>query len=238
MANIADILKGKRGLILGVANEKSIAWGIARFLNEHGAELAFTYQGEAFKKRVQPLAESVGSSLVLPCDVERRDDLTKVFSEIKETWGNLDFVVHSLAYSNKEELTGRYVETTSDNFSRTIHISCFSFTKIAQLARPLMAEKGGSLVTLSFYGAERVIPSYNVMGVAKAGLEASVRYLAADLGPENIRVNAISAGPMRTLAGSAIAGARKIFGQAEAMPIPVCQARRRPVQHAVRVQLL
>ena len=172
----------------GVANDRSIAWGIARFLHGHGAELAFTYQGGAFEKRVRPLAESVGSTLVLPCDVEQRDDLASVIDAIGETWGSLDFVLHSLAYSSKEELTGRYMDTSAENFSRTLHISCFSFTETARLVRPLMAGRGGSLITLSFYGAERVMPSYNVMGVAKAALEASVRYLAADLGPENIRV--------------------------------------------------
>ena len=216
MDEILNIMKGKRGLILGVANDRSIAWGIARFLHGHGAELAFTYQGGAFEKRVRPLAESVGSTLVLPCDVEQRHDLASVIDAIGETWGSLDFVVHSLAYSSKEELTGRYMDTSAENFSRTLHISCFSFTETARLVRPLMAGRGGSLITLSFYGAERVMPSYNVMGVAKAALEASVRYLAADLGPENIRVNALSAGPMRTLAGSAIGGARKIYRQAEA----------------------
>ncbi len=216
MAEISNLMTGKRGLILGVANERSIAWGIGRFLHDCGAELAFTYQGEAFEKRVRPLADSVGSLLVLPCDVEQRDDLASVFDAINKTWGNLDFIVHSLAYSDKEELTGRYMDTSAANFSRTLRISCFSFVETARLARPLMADQGGSLITLSFYGAERVMPSYNVMGVAKAALEASVRYLAADLGPENIRVNALSAGPMRTLAGSAIGGARKIFRQAEA----------------------
>jgi len=216
MADFSNIMKGKRGLVLGVANDRSIAWGVADFLYAHGAELAFTYQGEAFEKRVRPLAESVSSSIVLPCDVEQPGDQAKVFEAIGETWGSLDFVVHSLAYSDKEELTGRYMDTTVGNFGRTMHISCFSFTETAQLARPLMTENGGSLITLSFYGAERVMPSYNVMGVAKAALEASVRYLAADLGPENIRVNALSAGPMRTLAGSAIGGARKIYRRAEA----------------------
>ncbi len=216
MVEVSSIMEGKRGLVLGVANDRSIGWGIARFLRDHGADLAFTYQGEAFEKRVRPLAESLGSSLVLPCDVEQRDDLANVFATIEETWGTLDFVVHSLAYSSKEELTGRYMDTSSANFIRTLHISCFSFTETAKLARPLMERHGGSLITLSFYGAERVMPSYNVMGVAKSALEASVRYLAADLGPENIRVNALSAGPMRTLAGSAIGGARKIFRQAEA----------------------
>ena len=204
-------MKGKRGLIMGVANDRSIAWGIARFLHDHGAELAFTYQGEAFEKRVRPLAESVGSPLVLLCDVEQCDDLASVFDAIGETWGSLDFVVHSLAYSSKEELTGRYMDTSAANFSRTLHISCFSFTETARLARPLMVDQGGSLITLSFYGAERVMPSYNVMGVAKAALETSIKYLAVDMGDRGIRVNAISAGPMRTLAGAVINKSRQIY---------------------------
>lgn len=207
---IPPLMKGKKGLVMGVANDHSIAWGMAKTLHEHGAELAFTYQGDAFGKRVKPLAESVGSDILLPCDVQKEDDLKKVFETLKKTWGKLDFIIHAIAYSNKEELQGRYVDTTLDNFLQTMHISCYSFTSVMRHARELMKE-GGSAVTLSYYGAEKVMPSYNVMGVAKAALEASVRYLAADLGPDGIRVNAISAGPMRTLAGAVIGGARKTF---------------------------
>ncbi len=209
-------MKGKRGLILGVANERSIAWGIAKALADQGAELAFTYQGEAFEKRVGPLAESVGSTIVMPCDVEDQSSLDALFGKIEQEWGALDFVVHSLAYSDKDELTGKFVDTSAENFTRTMNISCFSFTNIAKMAHPLMKENGGSLITLTYYGAERVMPNYNVMGVAKAALEASVRYLAADLGEDDIRVNAVSAGPMRTLAGSAIGSARKIYKWSEA----------------------
>lgn len=195
---------------MGVANDHSIAWGIARMLRDHGAELAFTYQGHALEKRVRPLAESVESAHILPCDVTEEDSISDVFSALEKAWGSLDFVVHAVAYSNKEELKGHYVDTTRENFLQTLDISCFSFTSVAQHAAPLM-KYGGSLITLTFSGAERVMPSYNVMGVAKAALEASVRYLAADLGPDNIRVNAISAGPMRTLAGSAIDSARGVL---------------------------
>ncbi len=209
-------MEGKRGLILGVANERSIAWGIAKALADQGAELAFTFQGEAFEKRVRPLAESVGSTIITPCDVEDQGSLDALFSKIDQDWGSLDFVVHSLAYSDKDELTGKFVETSAENFTRTMNISCFSFTNIAKMAYPLMKENGGSLITLTYYGSERVMPNYNVMGVAKAALEASVRYLAADLGEDNIRINAISAGPMRTLAGSAIGSARKIYKRSEA----------------------
>jgi enoyl-[acyl-carrier protein] reductase I len=209
-------MAGKRGLIMGVANERSIAWGIAKSLAENGAELTFTYQGEAFEKRLKPLAESVGSDIVLQCDVEEDGSLQAVFDRLAKDWGSLDFVVHSLAYSDKEELNGRYVDTTADNFAKTMSISCYSFTAVAQAAYPLMKENGGSMITLTYYGAERVLPNYNVMGVAKAALEASVRYLAADLGPDGIRVNSVSAGPMRTLAGSAIGGARKIYNINEA----------------------
>jgi enoyl-[acyl-carrier protein] reductase I len=210
MTDSAQLMAGKRGLIMGVANDHSIAWGIARMLHDHGAEMAFTYQGPALEKRVRPLAESVGSSHILACDVTEENSVSSVFSKLEDAWGGLDFVVHAVAYSNKEELKGRYVDTTRRNFLQTLDISCFSFTSVAQHAAPLMKE-GGSLITLSFSGAERVMPSYNVMGVAKAALEASVRYLAADLGPDNIRVNAISAGPMRTLAGSAIDSARDVL---------------------------
>ncbi len=206
----STLMKGKKGLILGVANHNSIAWGIASALHAHGAELAFTYQGDQFKKRVEPLVTELGSDVLLPCDVQQEGDLDAVFAEIEKRWGKLDFLVHAVAYSNKDELKGRYVDTTLDNFLKTMHISCYSFTSIARRAAPLMAE-GGSMVTLTYLGASRVMPSYNVMGVAKAALEASVRYLAADLGPDGIRVNAISAGPMRTLAGSAIGNARQTF---------------------------
>ena len=201
---------------MGVANDRSIAWGIAKALADQGAELAFTYQGEAFEKRVGPLAESVGSTIVMPCDVEDQSSLDALFGKIEQEWGALDFVVHSLAYSDKDELTGKFVDTSAENFTRTMNISCFSFTNIAKMAHPLMKENGGSLITLTYYGAERVMPNYNVMGVAKAALEASVRYLAADLGEDDIRVNAVSAGPMRTLAGSAIGSARKIYKWSEA----------------------
>jgi len=201
---------GKRGLIMGVANDRSIAWGLARSLHGHGAELAFTYQGEAFGSRVRPLAESVGSELVLPCDVAREDEIAAVFDRLGQSWDGLDFVVHALAFSDKEELKGRYVDTSRANFARTLEISCYSFTAVARRAAAMMAD-GGGLLTLTYLGAERVTPNYNVMGVAKAALEASVRYLAVDLGDRGIRVNAISAGPMRTLAGAAIADARFVY---------------------------
>lgn len=204
------IMKGKKGLVMGVANEKSIAWGMARALHEAGAEMAFTYQGEAFGKRVKPLAESIGSDILIDCDVTNEDNLDEVFSTLKDKWGELDFVIHAIAYSDKNELQGRYVDTSLDNFLMSMHISCYSFTSVMRRARELM-KNGGSAVTLTYYGAEKVMPNYNVMGVAKAALEASTRYLAADLGPENIRVNAISAGPMRTLAGAVIGGARKTY---------------------------
>jgi enoyl-[acyl-carrier protein] reductase I len=204
------LMAGKRGLVMGVANDHSIAWGIARMLHRHGAELAFTYQGEAFGKRVRPLAESLGSAIVLPCDVEDDASLDAVFRALGQRWQKLDFVVHAIAYSDKEALKGRYVDTTRANFARTLGISCFSFTDIARRAAALMPA-GGALVTLTYSGAARVMPNYNVMGVAKAALESSVRYLAADLGASGIRVNAISAGPMRTLAGSAIGGARYVY---------------------------
>jgi enoyl-[acyl-carrier protein] reductase I len=207
---LAGLMAGRRGLIMGVANHNSIAWAIARKLNEAGAELAFTFQGDAFRRRVEPLAASVGSETVLPCDVEDEATLDRVFADLGERWGALDFVVHAIAHSDKEELKGRYLDTTLKNFLRTMHISCYSFTAVAQRAAPLMSG-GGSLLTLSYLGAERVMPNYNVMGVAKSALEASVRYLAADLGPRGIRVNAVSAGPMRTLAGSAIADARYVY---------------------------
>jgi len=206
----ASLMAGKRGLIMGVANDHSIAWGIASVLAAHGANLAFTYQGEAIAKRVKPLAENVGSTLVLPCDVEDLASVDAVFATLKQAWGGLDFLVHAIAFSDKNELKGRYADTTRENFSRTMLISCFSFTEIAKRAAALMAD-GGSLLTLTYGGSERVSPNYNVMGVAKAALEASVRYLAADFGGEGVRVNAISAGPVRTLAGAGIADARFTF---------------------------
>ncbi len=195
---------------MGVANDHSIAWGIAQQLHKHGAELAFTYQGEAFGKRVKPLAESVGSSMLLPCDVEDVGTVDAVFDTLKQKWGSIDFVVHAIAFSDKNELKGMYADTTRENFIRTMVISCFSFTEIAKRAAALMPN-GGSLITLTYGGSMRVMPNYNVMGVAKAALESSVRYLAADYGPQGIRVNAISAGPMRTLAGAGIGDARVMF---------------------------
>jgi enoyl-[acyl-carrier protein] reductase I len=207
---MTQLMAGKRGLIMGVANQNSIAWGIAQMLAKHGAEMAFTYQGEALGKRVKPLAESVGSSLVLPCDVEDIDSVDGVFAALKAEWGTLDFIVHAIGFSDKNELKGRYGDTTRENFSRTMVISCFSFTEIAKRAAALMPN-GGSLLTLTYGGSTRVSPNYNVMGVAKAALEASVRYLAADYGREGIRVNAISAGPVRTLAGAGITDARFTF---------------------------
>ena len=209
------LMAGKRGVIMGVANDRSIAWGIAAAAASQGAQLAFTYQNESLKKRVYPLAESVGSPLAVMCDVSDDDALDRAFDEIGTAWGGLDFVLHAIAYSDKGELKGRYADTSRDNFLNTLDISCFSFTNIARRAWPLMKD-GGSLLTLSYLGANRTTPNYNVMGVAKAALEASVRYLAADLGEHGIRVNAISAGPMKTLAGSAIADARHTFRFAEA----------------------
>lgn len=210
IANPGPLMKGKRGLVMGVANERSIAWGIARVLAGQGAELAFTYQGEAFGRRAVPLAESVGSKIIVPCDVSDLDTVDNVFAEIEKTWGSLDFVVHALAFSDRRELQGRYAETTRENFINTMVISCFSFTEVANRAAKLMPN-GGSLLTLTYAGATRWVPSYNVMGVAKAALEASVRYLSSDFGPQGIRVNAVSAGPMRTLAGAGVSDARVIF---------------------------
>jgi enoyl-[acyl-carrier protein] reductase I len=210
MTTTTQIMSGKRGLIMGVANDRSIAWGIAKAVHNQGGELAFTYQGEALERRVRPLADSVGSSLVMPCDVSDDASIDRVFETIGAEWGHLDFVVHAIAYSDKEELKGKYLNTTRSNFVRSLDISCYSFTAIARRAAPLLRE-GGSLVTLTYYGAERVMPHYNVMGVAKAALEASVRYLAADLGERNIRVNAISAGPIKTLAASGIGDFRYIL---------------------------
>ena len=207
---MSALLAGKRGLIMGVANDHSIAWGIAKAAAAQGAELAFTYQGEGFGRRVEPLAASVGSGLVLPCDVEDYPSLGKVFDDLRGKWQSLDFVVHAIAFSDKSELKGRYADTSRENFLRTMLISCFSFTEVARLAVPLMTG-GGSLLTLTYAGSVRVMPNYNVMGVAKAGLEASVRYLAADYGRAGIRVNAISAGPVRTLAGAGISDARLMY---------------------------
>jgi enoyl-[acyl-carrier protein] reductase I len=203
-------MRGKRGLVMGVANNRSIAWGIARACAAQGAELAFTYQGDALKRRVEPLAAEVGSRIVLPCDVADATSMDAVFAALAETWKRLDFLVHAIAFSDKAELDGRYVDTSEKNFTQTMLISCFSFTALAQRAEKLMTD-GGSLLTLTYYGAEKVMPHYNVMGVAKAALEASVRYLAADLGKNNIRVNAISAGPIKTLAASGIADFRYIL---------------------------
>ena len=207
-------MKGKRGLVMGVANERSIAWGIASALAAEGAELAFSYQGEAFGKRVQPLAASVGSDLLIDVDVTDEDSLDACFAEIGRRWGSLDFVIHAIAFSDKTELTGRFINTTKGNFLNSLNISCFSFIDIARRAEPLMPQ-GGSLITLTFQGSNRVSPNYNVMGVAKAALESATRYLANDLGPQKIRVNAISPGPMKTLAGSAIGGARATFRHTE-----------------------
>ena len=203
-------MAGKRGLIMGVANDRSIAWGIARAAHGQGAQLGFTFQGEALEKRVRPLAQSLGSDMVLPCDVASDDGIREVFEEVDRRWGGLDFLVHAIAYADKEELKGKYVNTSRENFVRSLDISCYSFTAVAQRAVPLMRE-GGSLLTLTYYGAERVMPHYNVMGVAKAALEASVRYLASDLGKDGIRVNAISAGPIKTLAASGIGDFRYIL---------------------------
>jgi enoyl-[acyl-carrier protein] reductase I len=210
MAETSGILSGKRGLIMGLANNRSIAWGIAHAARRQGAELAFTYQGEALRKRVEPLAQSVGGHVVGHCDVTDAASIDAVFAEVEKLWGSLDFVVHCIAFSDKDELTGRYIETSEGNFTKSLLISCYSFTAVAQRAEKLMA-KGGSLLTLTYYGAEKWMPHYNVMGVAKAALEASVRYLAADLGARNIRVNAISAGPIKTLAASGIGDFRYIL---------------------------
>jgi enoyl-[acyl-carrier protein] reductase I len=220
------LMAGKRGLVMGVANDHSIAWGIAKTLAAHGASLAFTYQGEALGKRVRPLAESTGSSLVLPCDVDSADSVDAMFSTLANEWGSLDFVVHAIAFSDKNELKGRYADTSRDNFTRTMVISCFSFTEIARRAAALMP-RGGSLVTLTYGGSTRVMPNYNVMGVAKAALEASVRYLANDFGAQGIRVNAISAGPVRTLAGAGIADARLMFN---------FQQRHAPLRRTVSIE--
>jgi enoyl-[acyl-carrier protein] reductase I len=223
---VAGLLSGKRALVMGVANDHSIAWGIAKKLSEAGAELAFTYQGDALRKRVAPLAESVGSDLVVPCDVEDIASVDALFAALKDKWGTFDILVHAIAYSDKAELKGRYADTTRANFSRTMLISCFSFTEIAKRAAELMTD-GGSIVTLTYGGSTRVMPNYNVMGVAKAALEASVRYLAADYGPQGVRVNAISAGPIRTLAGAGIADARLMFNY---------QKRHAPLRRTVTIE--
>jgi len=207
---MTGLMQGRRGLIMGVANDHSIAWGIAKMLHEHGAELAFTYQGEAFGRRVKPLAEKVGAKLVLPCDVEDSASVDAVFDAMKAEWGTIDFVVHAIGFSDKNELKGLYADTSKDNFTRTMVISCYSFTEISRKAAAMMNE-GGSLLTLTYAGSVRVMPNYNVMGVAKAALEASVRYLANDFGPRGIRVNALSPGPVRTLAGAGISDARYMF---------------------------
>jgi len=206
----SSILAGKRGLIMGVANNRSIAWGIAKAAHDHGAELAFTFQGEALEKRVRPLAAELGAHVVGHCDVTDAASIDAVFAEVEKLWGKIDFLIHCIAFSDKDELTGRYVDTTEANFNRSLNISCWSFTSVAQRAEKLMTD-GGTLLTLTYYGAEKWMPHYNVMGVAKAALEASVRYLAADLGPKNIRVNAISAGPIKTLAASGIGDFRYIL---------------------------
>ncbi|WP_425066443.1 enoyl-ACP reductase FabI [Reyranella sp.] len=210
MTVAAQLMAGKKGLVMGVANERSIAWGIAKACHDQGAEVAFTFQGEALEKRVRPLANSIGAKIIEPCDVTNPASIDAVFAKLEKEWGKLDFVVHAIAFSNKDELRGRYLDTTSDNFTLTMNVSVYSFTAVSQRAVPLMKD-GGSLLTLTYYGAERVIPHYNVMGVAKAALEASVRYLAADLGEQKIRVNAISAGPIKTLAFAGINDGRYIL---------------------------
>src|SRR3954465_12799632 len=210
MEQTPRLMAGRRGLIMGVANSHSIAWGIAKTVAQHGAALAFTYQGEALGKRVAPLAKSLGSDLVLPCDVEDLASVDSVFADMENAWGGLDFLVNAMCFSDKSELKGRYADTTRENFSRTMIVSCFSFTEVAKRAAAIMPP-GGSLLTLTYGGSARVMPNYNVMGPAKAALEASVRYLAADFGPQSIRVNALSAGPVRTLAGAGIADARVMF---------------------------
>ncbi len=214
MQPTGSLMAGKRGLITGVANDRSIAWGIAKTVAAQGGEIAFTYQGDALKKRVLPLAESLGSDIVLPCDVTEPESVDAVFDTLKERWGKIDFLVHAIAYSDKTQLKGRYIDTTADNFARTMLISCYSFTAMARRAEDLMND-GGSMITLSYIGAEKMIPHYNVMGVAKAALEASVKYLAVDLGRSNIRVNALSAGPIKTLAASGVGDFRYILKWAE-----------------------
>jgi enoyl-[acyl-carrier protein] reductase I len=226
IAVMQGLLQGKRGLVMGVANDHSIAWGIAKAAHAQGAELAFTYQGEALGKRVRPLAHSLDAKHVLPCDVEDIASIDAVFATLKHEWGRLDFLVHAIAFSDKSGLKGRYADTTRENFARTMLVSCFSFTEVAKRAAALM-QPGGAMLTLTFGGSERVMPNYNVMGVAKAALEASVRYLAADFGPAGIRVNAISAGPVRTLAGAGIANARFMFN---------FQRRHSPLRRSVTIE--
>ena len=204
------LMQGKKGLIMGVANDRSIAWGITKILAKHGASIALTYQSHALKKRVEPLAKSIDSEILIQCDVEDSNSMKKVFEVIKEKWGDIDFLVHGIGFSNKDELRGKYYNTSSENFNQTMNISCYSFTEACRFAEPLM-NNGGSILTLTYYGAEQVMPHYNVMGVAKAALEASVRYLAVDLGEKNIRVNAISSGPIKTLAASGIGDFRFIL---------------------------
>jgi enoyl-[acyl-carrier protein] reductase I len=210
MIAAAQMMAGKKGLVMGVANERSIAWGIAKACHEQGAKVAFTFQGEALEKRVRPLANSIGAEIIEPCDVTNAASIDATFAEIEKKWGGIDFLVHAIAFSNKDELRGRYLDTSPENFQLTMNVSCYSLTAVAQRAVPLM-KNGGSILTLTYYGAERVIPHYNVMGVAKAALEASVRYLAADLGEQKIRVNAISAGPIKTLAFAGINDGRYIL---------------------------
>ncbi|SKA18133.1 enoyl-ACP reductase FabI [Consotaella salsifontis] len=223
---MADLMRGKRGLVMGVANRNSIAWGAAKALADQGAEIALTYQGDQFGRRVKPLAEELGAKLVLPCDVEDIASVDGVFAALKENWGTIDFLVHAIAFSDKSELKGLYADTTRDNFTRTMVISCFSFTEVCRRAVDIM-ENGGSIVTLTYSGSTHVMPNYNVMGVAKAALEASVRYLAADFGPRNIRVNAVSAGPVRTLAGAGVSDARLMFNY---------QRRNAPLRRNVTIQ--
>ena len=208
---MSGLLAGKRGLIMGVANDRSIAWGIAKAMHEAGAELAFTYQGDAFGSRLKPLAESIGSDFMVDVDVTDDDSLDRAFSELEARWPKIDFVVHAIAFSDKAELTGRFLNTSRANFKHSMDVSAYSFIEVARRAHPLMCEDGGTLLTLTYQGSNRVVPNYNVMGVAKAALESITRYLANDLGPEGIRVNAISPGPMKTLAGAAIGGARKTY---------------------------
>ncbi|MEL7515472.1 MAG: enoyl-ACP reductase [Pseudomonadota bacterium] len=213
---MSGLLAGKRGLIMGVANDRSIAWGIAKAMHEAGAELAFTYQGDAFGSRLKPLAESIGSDFMVDVDVTNDDSLDRAFSDLEARWPTLDFVVHAIAFSDKSELTGRFLNTSRANFKHSMDVSAYSFIEVARRAHPLMCENGGTLMTLTYQGSNRVVPNYNVMGVAKAALESITRYLANDLGPEGIRVNAISPGPMKTLAGAAIGGARKTYKHTDA----------------------
>ncbi|MEM9909965.1 MAG: enoyl-ACP reductase [Pseudomonadota bacterium] len=212
---MTQALQGKRGLIMGVANDRSIAWGIAKAMHEAGAELAFTYQGEAFEKRVEPLAASLGSDIVLDVDVTDDDSIEAAFAKLSQTWSSLDFLVHAIAFSDKSELSGRFLNTSRGNFKHSMDISVYSFIEVARRAYPMMKTDGGAIMTLTYQGSSRVVPNYNVMGVAKAALEATTRYLANDLGPDQIRVNAISPGPMKTLAGAAIGGARRTFRHTE-----------------------